>query len=138
MSTEINAIRKKSGKGSLLNDYVVVDALWAGEGDQGGAWGGPGSFPVPMGLIIAGSDAVATDCVTTAVMGFNPHNYGQYRMGAQYGLGCNDLSKIEVVGKSIKEVQEKLVPPMHTWRWPAEADQTLAWDEIWPLPAGVE
>jgi uncharacterized protein (DUF362 family) len=138
MSTEINAIRKKNGKGTLLNDYVVVDALWAGEGDQGGAWGGPGSFPVPMGLIIAGSDPVATDCVTTAVMGFNPHNYGQYRMAAQYGLGCNDLSKIEVVGKSIKEVQEKLVAPMHTWRWPSEADQTLAWDEIWPLPAGVE
>jgi len=72
------------------------------------------------------------------VMGFNPHNYGQYRMAGQHGLGCNDLSKIQVVGKSIKEVQEKLVPPMHTWRWPAEADQTLAWDEIWPLPAGVE
>jgi uncharacterized protein (DUF362 family) len=134
MSTEINAIRKKSGKGTMMIDYVVVDALWAGEGDQGGAWGGPGSFPVPMGLIIAGSDPVATDCVTTAVMGFNPHNYGQYRMAAQYGLGTNDLSKIEVVGKSIKEVQEKLVAPMHTWRWPSEADQTLAWDEIWPLP----
>jgi uncharacterized protein (DUF362 family) len=138
MSTEINSIRKKGGKGTTMIDYVVIDALWAGEGDQGGAWGGPGSFPVPMGLIIAGSDPVATDCVTTAVMGFNPHNYGQYRMAAQYGLGCNDLSKIEVVGKSIKEVQEKLVPPMHTWRWPSEADQTLAWDEIWPLPAGVE
>jgi len=134
MSTEINSIRKKAGKGTLLNDYVVVDALWAGEGDQGGAWGGPGSFPVPMGLIIAGSDVVAVDCVTTAVMGFNPHNYGQYRMAGQHGLGCNDLSKIQVVGKSIKEVQEKLVPPMHTWRWPDSADQTLAWDEIWPLP----
>jgi|GEM_PF-574254 len=138
MSTEINSIRKKGGKGTPMIDYVVVDALWAGEGDQGGAWGGPGAFPVPMGLIIAGSDPVATDCVTTAVMGFNPNNYGQFRMAAQYGLGCNDLSKIEVVGKSIKEVQEKLVPPMHTWRWPSEAGQNIAWDEIWPLPEGVE
>jgi len=137
-TTEINLVRKKSGKGTKLIDYVVIDALWAGEGEQGGAWGGPGSFPVAMGLIIAGSDPVATDCVTTAVMGFNPHNYGQYRMAGEHGLGCNDLSKIMVVGKSIKEVQEKLVPPMHAWRWPSEAGGNIAWDEIWPLPAGVE
>ena len=137
-TTEINLIRKKNGKGTPIIDYVVIDALWAGEGEQGGAWGGPGSFPVAMGLIIAGSNPVATDCVTTAVMGFNPLNYGQYRVAAEYGLGCNDLSKIKVAGKSIKEVQEKLVPPMHSWRWPSEAAKNIAWDEIWPLPEGVE
>ena len=136
--TELNLVRKKNGRGTPIIDYVVVDALWAGEGEQGGAWGGPGSFPVAMGLIIAGSDPVATDCVTTAVMGFNPMNFGQYRMAGENGLGCNDLSKIEVVGKSILEVQEKLVAPMHSWRWPDEAAGNYPWDEIWPLPAGVE
>jgi uncharacterized protein (DUF362 family) len=137
-TTELNLVRKKGGRGTPIIDYVVCDALWAGEGEQGGAWGGPGSFPVAMGLIIAGSDPVATDCVTSAVMGFNPDNYGQYRMAAQHGLGTNDLSKIEVVGKSILEVQEKLVAPMHSWRWPSEAAGNVKWDEIWPLPAGVE
>jgi uncharacterized protein (DUF362 family) len=137
-TTEINLIKKKGGKGTPIMDYVVCDALWAGEGEQGGAWGGPGSFPVAMGLILAGSDPVATDCVTTAVMGFNPMNYGQYRMGGEHGLGVNDLSKIEVAGKSIKEVQEKLVAPMHSWRWPSEAAKNIAWDEIWPLPDGVK
>jgi uncharacterized protein (DUF362 family) len=137
-TTELNLVRKKNGKGTPIIDYVVCDALWAGEGEQGGAWGGPGSFPVAMGLIIAGSDPVATDCVTTAVMGFNPLNYGQYRMAGDHGLGCNDLSRIEVAGKSILEVQEKLVAPMHTWRWPDEAAGNYVWDEIWPLPAGVE
>jgi uncharacterized protein (DUF362 family) len=137
-TTDINLIRKKDGKGTRIIDYAVVDALWAGEGEQGGAWGGPGSFPVAMGLIIAGSDPLAVDSVSTVVMGFNPHNYGTYRMAGENGLGCNDLSKIKVVGKSIKEVQEKLVPPMHTWRWPSEAAKNLAWDEIWPLPEGVE
>jgi uncharacterized protein (DUF362 family) len=136
-TTDINLIRKKDGKGTRIIDYAVVDGLWAGEGEQGGAWGGPGSFPVAMGVIVAGSDPLAVDSVTTAVMGFNPHNYGTYRMAGEYGLGCNDLSKIKVVGKSIKEVQEKLVPPMHTWRWP-DAAKNIAWDEIWPLPEGVE
>jgi uncharacterized protein (DUF362 family) len=138
LTMDMNTIRKKNGRGTKIIDYTVIDALWAGEGEQGGAWGGPGSFPVAMGLIIAGSDALATDCVTTAVMGFNPMNYGQYREASEYDLGCNDLSKIKVVGKSIKEVQEKLVPPMHSWRWPDEAMRNVAWDEIWPLPAGVE
>jgi uncharacterized protein (DUF362 family) len=139
LTMDMCTIRKKSGRGTEIIDYTVVDALWAGEGEQGGAWGGPGSFPVAMGLIIAGSDALATDCVTTAVMGFNPMNYGQYREAPKYGLkGTNDLSKIKVVGKSIKEVQEKLVAPMHSWRWPDEAMRNVVWDEIWPLPAGVE
>jgi uncharacterized protein (DUF362 family) len=138
LTMDMNTIRKKNGKGTMMIDYTVADGLWAGEGDQGGAWGGPGSFPVAMGVIIAGSDALATDCVTTAVMGFNPNNYGQYREAPQHGLGTNDFSKIKVVGKSIKEVQEKLVPPMHSWRWPDEAMRNIAWDEIWPLPAGVE
>ena len=139
LTMDMCTIRKKNGRGTQIIDYTVVDALWAGEGEQGGAWGGPGSFPVAMGLIIAGSDALATDCVTTAVMGFNPMNYGQYREAPKYGLkGTNDLSKIKVVGKSIKEVQEKLVAPMHSWRWPDEAMRNVKWDEIWPLPAGVE
>lgn len=137
-TTEINLVKKKGGKGTPIIDYVVIDALWAGEGDQGGAWGGPGSFAVPMGLIIAGSDPLATDCVTTAVMGFNPHNFGQYRLAGEHGLGCNDLSKIEVVGKGIKEVQEKLVPAYHAWRWPSEAGSNIVWDEMWPLPEGVQ
>lgn len=138
LTVDVCSIRKKNGKGTQMIDYTVCDGLWAGEGEQGGAWGGPGSFPVAMGVIIAGSDPLATDCVTTAVMGFNPMNYGQYRETAAHGLGCNDLSKIKVTGKSIKEVQEKLVPPMHAWRWPDEAMRNTAWDEIWPLPEGVE
>jgi uncharacterized protein (DUF362 family) len=138
LTYDINTLRKKDGKGTYMIDYVVEDGLWVGEGDQGGAWGGPGSFPVALGVITAGSDPVATDCVTTAVMGFNPMNFGQYRLAGQYKIGCNDLSKIKVVGKSIKEVQEKMVPAMHAWRWPDEAMKNIAWDEIWPLPEGVE
>ena len=138
LTYDINTLRKKDGKGTYIIDYVVSDGLWVGEGDQGGAWGGPGSFPVALGVITAGSDPVATDCVTTAVMGFNPMNFGQYRLASQYKIGCNDLSKIKVVGKSIKEVQEKMVPAMHAWRWPDEAMKNIAWDEIWPLPEGVE
>jgi uncharacterized protein (DUF362 family) len=137
-TTELNLVRKKNGRGTPIIDYAVVDGLWAGEGEQGGAWGGRGSFPVAMGVIVAGSDPLAVDCVTTAVMGFNPMNFGQYRMAGEHGIGCNDLSKIEVVGKSILEVQEKLVAPMHSWRWPSEAAGNYPWDEIWPLPAGVE
>jgi len=133
-ATDLNAIRKKEGRGTRMIDYTVVDALWGAEGDQGCAWGGPGAFPVKLGLIIAGSDPVAVDTVGTAVMGFNPRNYGQLTLAEQYGLGTADLSKIRVVGKQIAEVQEKFAPPMHVWRWPDRAGSIKAWDTAYTPP----
>lgn len=135
-AVDINAMRKKDGRGTRMIDYVVMDGLWGAEGEQGGAWGGPGAFPVKLGVIIAGSDPVATDVVTTAVMGFNPKNYGLYELAEKHGLGVAELSKIRVVGRQILEVQEKFNVPMHVWRWPSEAGDVKQWDTVFTPPPG--
>ncbi len=132
-TVDINTLRKKGGSGSILVDYTIVDALVVGEAEQGAV--GPDTFPVPMGLILAGPGALEPDVVMTAIMGFNPQNYGQFRLSEKYGLGTADLRKIKVVGKKISEVREKINPPMHAWRWPSEGGGILAWDNAYNPPA---
>lgn len=65
-------------------------------------------------LLIAGRNAVCTDAVTTAVMGYDPMakpgtgpfpGDNHLQMAADLGLGTNDPGKIEVVGLSIKEAR---------------------------------
>ena len=103
------------------NDYTVVDALWGLEED--GPINGPG---VEMGLIIAGADPVACDAVSTVVMGFKVTNIGTTRMAEKYGLGT--YRNIDVVGRSISEVQVAFTPPKRGSRWPDEYGQILGWD----------
>ena len=54
------------------------------------------------GFIAAGSDIVATDSVSTALMGLNPHEIQTLTLGSQAGLGEIDLAKIEIVGEDSK------------------------------------
>jgi uncharacterized protein (DUF362 family) len=103
------------------SDYVIVDALWGLEED--GPIIGPG---VPMGLIIAGSDPVACDAVSTVVMGFKVTNIGTTVMAEQHGLGT--YRNINVVGRPISEVQKAFTPPHRRSRWPAEHGNILGWD----------
>ncbi len=51
---------------------------------------------IPMGLAIAGVNAVAVDTVASYLMGFNPAHIGYLNIAAERGLGTNDLSRIEV------------------------------------------
>ncbi|MDH7500497.1 MAG: DUF362 domain-containing protein, partial [candidate division NC10 bacterium] len=132
-AVDINTIKKKGGTGTTLVDYTVIDALSIGEAEQGAV--GPDTFPVNLGLILAGKGALEPDIVMTAIMGFNPANYGQFRLAEQYGLGTADLCQIEVVGKKISEVREKVNAPMHAWRWPSSAGGVLAWDNAYDPPA---
>ena len=59
----------------------------------------------PSGFILAGSDRVATDSVSTALMGLNPHAVQTLTLGSQAGLGEIDLTKIEIVGEDTKGLQ---------------------------------
>jgi uncharacterized protein (DUF362 family) len=54
------------------------------------------------GFILAGSDIVAADSVSTALMGLNPHEVQTLTLGSQAGLGEIHLAKIEIVGEDIK------------------------------------
>jgi uncharacterized protein (DUF362 family) len=74
-----------------------------------------GTFaPVAPGVLVAGKNALATDAVATAIMGFDPttdppnvpfmrsDNY--LNMADELGLGTNRLEEIGVLGVSIDEV----------------------------------
>jgi len=52
---------------------------------------------IPMGLAIAGINAVAVDTVTSYLMGFNPEHIGYLNIAAERGLGTNDLNQITVL-----------------------------------------
>jgi uncharacterized protein (DUF362 family) len=88
-------------------DLCLVDGLIAHEGP------GPVSgLPRLMRLIIAGTDAVATDHVCARLMGINPHRVPHLRLAARNRLGT---SRYETVGCCMDEVSENftLIP---RWR----------------------
>ena len=73
-------------------------------------------FPVKPGVLVAGTNCVATDAVAMAVMGFDPlagpdqepfrsvKSDSTPQLGEEAGLGIRDPGKNEVVGLPISEV----------------------------------
>lgn len=71
----------------------IVDAVVAMEGN------GPGSGePRGVGLVAAGSDAVALDAVLGRVIGYRPGQVDTTRIADARGVGTGDLSRIDVEG----------------------------------------
>ena len=76
--------------------------------------------PIAPGVMIAGKQALATDAVATAVMGFDPcgnypsapflHGDNHLNLAADLKLGTNHLDEIEVVGASIDDVRSQFSP----------------------------
>jgi uncharacterized protein (DUF362 family) len=63
--------------------------------------------PLPMNVVIAGVDPVATDAVGAAVMGIQPATVQHLRYAAQKQLGTLDLGAIQVLGEPIAQVQQR-------------------------------
>jgi len=61
---------------------------------------------VPMNLIIAGTDMVATDAVGSAVMGVDPRTVRHLKLAEERGLGVASLDEITVVGEPIEAVRK--------------------------------
>jgi uncharacterized protein (DUF362 family) len=98
--------------------FSLIDGIKTAQGGEG-PWIAS-LAPIEPGVLIAGKNPVATDAVATAVMGHDPQ--GDYpkspfvrcvnhiNLAAQAGLGSNRLEDIEVLGKSISEVQTQFAP----------------------------
>lgn len=92
-------------------DLCVVDGIESIRGGEG-AWN-PGVQMVKPGLLLVGRNPVAVDTVSTAVMGYDPRAQRGTKpflrgdncltLAEAVGLGPADLSRIEVVGLSLKE-----------------------------------
>lgn len=84
--------------------YAVVDGIYAQEG-LGPVFG----LPVEMGLVLAGSDALAVDGVASQVMGFDPQEVLLLRAAAERGLGSLDRDLIDVVGERVEDVRRRFM-----------------------------
>ncbi|MGA7413516.1 MAG: DUF362 domain-containing protein [Bryobacteraceae bacterium] len=94
-------------------DLAIVEGVKTMAGGEG-PWI-MGASPVAPGVIVAGTNPVATDAVCMAVMGFDPMADrgtppfemcdSTLRLAADAGLGPRDLRQIEVVGTSIQEAR---------------------------------
>lgn len=88
----------------VRSDLVIVDGLLAMEG-MGPTFGGV----VDMGVLTAGTNAIAVDSVCAEIMGMDPLHVPHLKLA--YQDFSFDPSAIEVVGTSVKEVQRRFKVP---------------------------
>lgn len=89
----------------------IVDGVKSIAGGEG-PWA-PGIAPIEPGVLVAGTNPVATDAVCMAMMGFNPmsdrgtppfeHSDNMLGLAEAAGVGTRDLRRIEVIGTPIRD-----------------------------------
>ncbi|MFO7568864.1 MAG: DUF362 domain-containing protein, partial [Smithellaceae bacterium] len=87
----------------------VVDATMAMEGN--GPSTAQGGKPVKMNLIIAGTNALATDMVAARVMGYMPDEIDTFQWAWKAGMKPSRLDDITVVGESMSGVARPFARP---------------------------
>jgi uncharacterized protein (DUF362 family) len=102
-------------------DLALIDGIKTVEGGEG-PW--EDLSPVNAGVLVAGKNAVATDAVGMAVMGFDPtvempnppflRGLNHLNIAHALGLGTNRLDEIEVTGTQIDAVQRRFRPCVPT------------------------
>ena len=90
----------------------IIDGIYTMSGGEG-PWNYGRLKPVRPGLLVAGTNAVCTDAVGTALMGFDPmadrgtapfeRCDSSLKLAEDLGVGTRDLSRIEIAGVSIKD-----------------------------------
>lgn len=87
-------------------DLAIVDGIMAMEGD------GPTSgTPVPLGVILVGTDALAVDAVGCTLMGVDPHDIGYLQLASDAGLGVIDMGKIDVPPATMTQLARHFARP---------------------------
>ncbi len=107
-------------------DLTIIDGLIGLEGMGAGEGGGP----VPLGVIIAGTDPVATDAIASMVMGIEtPSVVGTTRIAAHDGLGTALPDLIDVVGSTVADVKKKFTLPIN-YTQPVDTFVTGVWPNV--------
>jgi uncharacterized protein (DUF362 family) len=82
---------------------VLKPALTVIDGFVGMEGSGPvDGTPVQMNLVIAGTDAVATDATACRVMGIDPHEIKHIRRAYEKGLG--NIDNVQILGAELETV----------------------------------
>jgi uncharacterized protein (DUF362 family) len=101
---------------------VVVDGSMAMEGD-----GPSDGTVVPMGVIVAGTNPLATDMVAASLMGFDPDEIPTFAWAHKAGMTPRRLDEIEVRGARPESVRRRFVRP-----------RVRSWAEVAPVWAAQE
>jgi uncharacterized protein (DUF362 family) len=89
----------------LIPDLNVIDGYVAMEGN-----GPVNGTLIYLGAAVAGTDSIATDSVAAKIMGFNPSDIGYLYYANNEDLGTSEISKIEILGANISDVQRYCKP----------------------------
>lgn len=79
---------------------TIIDGIVGMEGE-----GPSAGSPRPLGVIIAGRDAIACDTVAAEIVGLRPLDIFTTFNAVQRGLGVGRLADIEIAGKKVEEVR---------------------------------
>ena len=91
--------------------FAVTDGTFAGDGP------GPRAMRWQVkNVLLAGADQVAVDAVSARMMGFDPMSIKFIRLAHEAGLGCGDISGIDVVGEDISDVNWRFESSRTRWR----------------------
>lgn len=108
--------------------FAVMDGTFAGDGP------GPRAMRVHVkNVLLAGADQVAIDAVAAKMMGFDPMSIEFIRLAHERGLGCGDLSEVEVVGEDISEVDWHFSGTENTFA--SRGQKLIYWGPLRPLEA---
>ena len=98
-------------------DLAVIDGIDTNRGGEG-FWI-KGAEPIQPKLLVVGRNAVCTDAVCAAVMGYDPQagfqefpfqGENHLQLLASVGVGTNDVSRIEVAGLSVEQALHPFNP----------------------------
>ncbi|MDH3496834.1 MAG: DUF362 domain-containing protein [Gemmatimonadota bacterium] len=85
---------------------TVIDGSMAMEGD-----GPTGGSLVPMNVIIAGTNPLATDIVAAEIMGIGAHEVPTFTWAYRAGLGPASVKDVEVRGETLATVRRPFARP---------------------------
>jgi Uncharacterized conserved protein len=88
--------------GLVKPQLSIVDGILAMDGD-----GPSGGNPYQLGVVAAGSDAVALDAVFSKIIGIDPMSVGSTRQAHRLGLGRADAASITIAGESPESVKAR-------------------------------
>ena len=106
--------------------FAVMDGTFAGDGP------GPRAMRWHVkNRILASADQVAIDAVAAKMMGFDPMSLRFIRLAHERGLGCGEVSKIDVVGEDISQVDWKFTGVESTFA--SRGQKMIYWGPLKPL-----
>ena len=120
--TDLLAIQREIHPGL----FAVMDGTFAGDG--------PGPRAMRWHIkdrILASNDQVAIDAVAAKMMGFDPMSIKFIRLAHERGLGCGDVSQINIVGEDISQVDWQFAGVENTFA--SRGQKLIYWGPLKPL-----